>query len=146
MAAEYLLRLMVLNSKPRTETPGAFFLFEDEHGAAPAAPRLLSTKWKRQPTNRHEKSPAPKCGAKFCHRNSVRGEVAQTAQSAPSLAQVRAQVVHFLELPPKGGRAVAGSALSKICSDIDFNADDAGNTSAASDVIDGSASRTHAPA
>jgi hypothetical protein len=31
-------------------------------------------------------------------------------------------------------------------SDIDFNADDAGNTSDASDVIDGSASRTHAPA
>jgi hypothetical protein len=41
---------------------------------------------------------------------------------------------------------VPGSALSKICSDIDFNADDAGNTSDASDVIDGSASRTHAPA
>ena len=30
MAAEYLLRLMVLNSKPRTETPGAFFVFADE--------------------------------------------------------------------------------------------------------------------
>jgi hypothetical protein len=29
---------------------------------------------------------------------------------------------------------------------IDFNADNAGNTSDASDVIDGSASRTHAPA
>jgi hypothetical protein len=41
---------------------------------------------------------------------------------------------------------VPGSALSKICSDIDFNADDAGNTSDAGDAIDGSASRTHAPA
>ena len=30
------------------------------------------------------------------------------------------------------------------CSVIDFNADDAGNTSDASDVIDGSASRTNA--
>jgi hypothetical protein len=40
-----------------------------------------------------------------------------------------------------------GAAREHVrCSDIDFNADDAGNTSDASDAIDGSASRTHAPA
>ena len=49
---------------------------------------------------------------------------------------------------PRGSTSDARGRESSLfvrLSHIDFNADNAGNTSDASDVIDGSASRTHAP-
>jgi hypothetical protein len=61
--------------------------------------------------------------------------------------EARRIAVNIAKPPALVRAAFDGLAREHVrCSHIDFNADDAGNTSDASDVIDGSASRTNAPA
>ena len=82
-------------------------------------------------------------------RSYVSGlEAGQRNDAATFGKSARSDACSFLSVIRRRLRAAFGGPAREHvrCSDIDFNADDAGNTSDASDVIDGSASRTHAPA